>query len=40
MRRSKTAGTHPEFIRMIRDLMLGDVQVCAPDCCPGVNLSR
>ena len=34
MVRASTAGTHPEFIRLIRDLMLGDVQVCSPDCCP------
>jgi ferrochelatase len=34
MARVKTAGTHPEFVRMIRDLILGDIQVCLPDCCP------
>ena len=33
MTRAKTAGTHPAFIRMIRDLILGPPQVCAPDCC-------
>jgi protoporphyrin/coproporphyrin ferrochelatase len=35
MARAKTAGAHPEFVRMIRDLMLGgEVQVCDPGCCP------
>jgi ferrochelatase len=34
MTRAKTAGTHPEFIRMIRDLMLNGRQICAADCCP------
>jgi protoporphyrin/coproporphyrin ferrochelatase len=34
MTRARTAGTHPEFIRMIRDLMFGGGQVCAADCCP------
>jgi protoporphyrin/coproporphyrin ferrochelatase len=34
MVRAKTPGSHPEFVRMIRDLMLGDVQICAFDCCP------
>jgi ferrochelatase len=34
MARAKTAGTHPEFVRMIRELMLGEVQVCMADCCP------
>lgn len=33
MSRAKTAGTHPEFVRMIRDLMLAGGCVCAPDCC-------
>ena len=34
MERAKTAGTHPEFVRMIRDLILGPAQICAPGCCP------
>jgi ferrochelatase len=34
MTRAKTASTHPEFIRMIRDLVVNDPQVCPPDCCP------
>ncbi len=34
MTRAKTVGTHPDFVRMIRDLMLGDPQICAPGCCP------
>ena len=34
MTRAKTAGTHPEFIRMVRDLMLNHRQDCAADCCP------
>jgi ferrochelatase len=39
MVRAATAGTHPSFVRMIRELMLervnGEVPVniCAPDCC-------
>jgi ferrochelatase len=33
MVRAKTAGSHPEFVRMIRELMLGDVQVCGVGCC-------
>ena len=33
MSRAKTAGTHPEFIRMVRDLMGGPPQICAVDCC-------
>jgi protoporphyrin/coproporphyrin ferrochelatase len=33
MTRAKTAGTHPEFIRMIRDLMQGPPQFCPPGCC-------
>jgi protoporphyrin/coproporphyrin ferrochelatase len=33
MVRAKTAGTHPEFVRMIRDLMLAGPSICAPDCC-------
>jgi ferrochelatase len=42
MVRAKTAGTHPAFVRMIRELMLERINnerpanVCAPDCCPGV----
>ena len=37
--RARTAGTHPAFVRMIRELMLerlNDVvpkNICAPDCC-------
>jgi protoporphyrin/coproporphyrin ferrochelatase len=39
MVRAKTAGTHPAFVKMIRELMLERVEdlkppaVCAPDCC-------
>lgn len=39
MVRAKTAGTHPAFVRMIRELMLERINnlvpasVCAPDCC-------
>ena len=37
--RAKTAGTHPAFVRMIRELMLERIDnvvpanICAPDCC-------
>lgn len=34
MTRAKTVGTHPDFIRTIRDLMLGAPQICAAGCCP------
>lgn len=40
--RAKTAGTHPAFVRMIRELMLERINdvvqanICAPDCCTGV----
>lgn len=33
MERSKTVGTHPDFIRLIRD-SLNFSRECAPDCCP------
>lgn len=33
MVRAKTAGTHPEFIRMVRDLMLAGANVCPANCC-------
>jgi ferrochelatase len=33
MARAKTAGTHPAFVRMIRDLIGRGPTVCAPDCC-------
>jgi len=39
MVRAATAGTHPSFVRMIRELMLerindeAPMNVCAPDCC-------
>ncbi|MBC7926652.1 MAG: ferrochelatase [Bryobacteraceae bacterium] len=33
MKRAGTVGTHPDFVRMIRDTM-HTVRVCAPDCCP------
>ena len=42
MVRTKTAGTHPAFVKMIRELMLERINnlvpanVCAPDCCAGV----
>ncbi len=35
MIRARTVGTHPAFIRMIRELILGPTQVvCPADCCP------
>jgi protoporphyrin/coproporphyrin ferrochelatase len=34
MRRAKTVGAAPEFVRMIRELLRQPCQVCAPDCCP------
>lgn len=34
MVRAKTAGTHPEFIHMIRDLILRGAVECAAGCCP------
>jgi ferrochelatase len=39
MSRAATVGTHPAFIRMIRDLISARVDapaydVCAADCCP------
>lgn len=39
MARASTAGTHPAFVRMIRELMLERINntvpenICAPDCC-------
>ena len=39
MVRARTAGTHPAFVRMIRELMLERIDdrvppsICAPDCC-------
>ena len=39
MVRARTAGTHPAFVKMIRELMLErinnevPVNICAPDCC-------
>jgi ferrochelatase len=39
MVRAQTTGTHPAFVRMIRELILERVNVevltnlCAPDCC-------
>jgi ferrochelatase len=39
MARARTAGTHPAFVRMIRELMLERINnespplICAPDCC-------
>jgi ferrochelatase len=39
MVRAATAGTHPAFVRMIRELILERVNdevapnLCAPDCC-------
>ena len=39
--RARTAGTHPAFVRMIRELMLERIDnirppsICAPDCCLG-----
>ena len=40
MVRAQTAGTHPAFVKMIRELVMERVNdevppnVCAPDCCP------
>jgi protoporphyrin/coproporphyrin ferrochelatase len=40
--RAKTAGTHPAFVKMIRELMLERINnlvpasICAPDCCTRV----
>jgi len=39
MVRAATAGTHPSFVKMIRELILERVNdeapmnICAPDCC-------
>ena len=33
MVRARTAGTHPSFVQMIRELMLGGEAVCNPSCC-------
>ena len=39
MVRAATAGTHPAFVKMIRELMLERINnrvpqnICAPDCC-------
>ncbi len=39
MVRARTAGTHPAFVKMIRELMLERIDnvvpqnICAPDCC-------
>jgi ferrochelatase len=39
MERARTAGTHPAFVKMIRELMLERINnevpanICAPDCC-------
>jgi ferrochelatase len=41
--RAKTAGTHPAFVRMIRELMLERIDnrvppsICGPDCCAGLD---
>src|SRR5215217_5559198 len=41
MVRARTAGTHPAFVRMIRELMLERIDnhvppnICAPNCCTG-----
>jgi protoporphyrin/coproporphyrin ferrochelatase len=34
MARAATVGTAPEFVRMIRDSLLGRPRDCARDCCP------
>ena len=34
MERAKTVGAAPEFVRLIRDLLLQPCKVCEPDCCP------
>jgi ferrochelatase len=37
--RARTAGTHPAFVKMIRELILERINdvvpknICAPDCC-------
>ena len=39
MVRARTAGTHPAFVRMIRELIVERVEdrvppsICAPNCC-------
>jgi ferrochelatase len=33
MVRARTAGTHPAFVQMIRELMLAGETVCNPNCC-------
>jgi len=39
MVRAATAGTHPSFVRMIRELVIERINdevpmnICAPDCC-------
>jgi ferrochelatase len=41
MIRTPTVGTHPMFLRMIRDFIAHEqIQVCAADCCPRPTLSR
>jgi ferrochelatase len=32
--RARTVGTHPRFVRMVRELVEAPVTACAPDCCP------
>ena len=34
MVRAQTVGTHPRFVRMIREQLSVACQICAPDCCP------
>jgi len=40
MQRAKTAGCHPRFVGMLRDLIQERIaapnlaDACAPDCCP------
>ncbi|HZN26253.1 MAG TPA: hypothetical protein VFB75_18650, partial [Burkholderiales bacterium] len=34
MERARTVGTAPEFVRLIRRLLLEPCQICEPDCCP------
>jgi protoporphyrin/coproporphyrin ferrochelatase len=34
LRRAKTVGSAPEFVRMIRGLLSEPCQICEPDCCP------
>ena len=40
MVRAKTVGTHPDFVRLIADLMHEPPRACAPDCCAPARRGR